>query len=54
MQCGTREAVVAAEKAVPHLCVVDKNQEGYLGSEQSQTQERLHSPGFQHQGNKAL
>ena len=33
MQCGEAEA---AEWAVPHFHVVDKNQEGYLGSERSQ------------------
>ena len=37
-----------AERTVPHLRVVDKNQEGYLGSEQSQPQPKPQSPGFQH------
>ena len=49
----SREAVVAAvERAVPHSCVVDKNQERYFGSKQSQPQARPHSPGFQHQEDK--
>ena len=45
--------VVIAERRVSHSCVVDKNQEGYLGSkgylgsEQSQPQARPHSPEFQ-------
>ena len=42
------------ERAVPHSCVVDKNQEGYLRSERSQPQARPHSPGFQHQKDKSL
>ena len=36
-----------AEWMVPHSHVVDKNWEGYLGSEPSQPQARLHSPSFQ-------
>ena len=32
---------------------VDKNQEGYLGREQSQSQARLHSSGFQHWEDKS-
>ena len=42
-----------AEQVVPHSHVVDKNQEGYLGSEGSQPQARPHSSGFQHQGDKS-
>ena len=55
--CG--EAAVAVKWMVPHSHVVDKNQEkyhgreGYYGSEQSQPQARLHSPGFQHQKDKS-
>ena len=41
------------EQVVPHSHVVDKNWEGYLGSEGSQHQDRPHSPGFQHQADKA-
>ena len=40
--------MAAAEWVVPHSHVVNKNQEGHLGSEQSQSQARPHSPGFQH------
>ena len=40
--------VVVVERVVPHLHVVDKNQEGHPGSECSQPQARPHSPGFQH------
>ena len=47
-----REAVVGVEEAVPHSRVVDKNQEGHLGSERSQPPDRPHSPGFQHQEDK--
>ena len=39
--------------AVPHSHVVDKNQEGYLGSEGSQPENRPPSPGFQHQEDKS-
>ena len=46
------EAVVV-EQQFPHSRVVAKNQEGYLGSEQSQPQARLCSPGFQLQEGKA-
>ena len=46
------EAAAAAEKTVPHSCVVDKNWERYLGSKQSKSQDRLHSSGFQCQENK--
>ena len=46
------EAVVAVEQPVPHSCIVDKNWEGYLGSEGSQPQARPHSTGFQHQDDK--
>ena len=35
------------EWEAPHSCVVDKNQERYLGSKQSQPQARLCSPRFQ-------
>ena len=48
-----REAVVA-ERAVPHSHVVDKNQEGYLGSKSSQPQARAHSPRFQCWKDKSL
>ena len=44
--------VMAVECTVPHSPVVDKNQEGHLGNEQSQSQARLHSPGFQRQKDK--
>ena len=36
-----------AEKAIPYPGVVDKNWEGYLASERSQTKARPHSLGFQ-------
>ena len=39
----------AAEQAVPHSHVVDKNQEGHLRSEGSHPQTRPHGPGFQRQ-----
>ena len=45
--------VVEVEGAVPHSSVVDKNQEGYLGSELSQIQVTLHSPGFQYRKDKS-
>ena len=38
---------------VPHSRVVNKNQDGYLGSEQSQSQGRLHSLGFQYRESKS-
>ena len=41
------------EWAVSHPHVVDKNQEGYLGSEGSQTQTRPPSLGFQLQEDKS-
>ena len=47
------EVVVAEEQMVPHSCVVDKNWGGYLGSQQSQSQARPCSPGFQCWENKA-
>ena len=50
------EAVAVVEQAqavVHHSYIVDKNQEGYLGREQSQPQARPHSPGFQHQEDKS-
>ena len=42
-------AVATAHQAqvVPHSRVVDKNWEGYLGSERSHPQVRVHSIGFQ-------
>ena len=40
-----REAVV--EWAVPHSHVVGENQDGYLEREQSHSQAKPHSPGFQ-------
>ena len=39
-----RGEVVAVEQAVPHSCVVDKNQEGYLGAGKPQAGQ--HSPGL--------
>ena len=45
--------VAAADWVVPHSCVVDKNQEGYLRSKQTQLQTRPLSPGFQHQQHKS-
>ena len=50
VSCGE---VADVEWEVPHSHEVDKNQEGYLGSVQSQPQARPHSPGFQHQEDKA-
>ena len=41
------------EQVVPHSHAVDKNWEGYLGSQQSQLQARLHNLGFQCQEDKA-
>ena len=53
-RCGmVGEAVVVVEQMVPHLHVVDKSQEGYLGCKQSQQQARLHSPGCQHWEDKS-
>ena len=46
--------VAVEEWAVPWSRELDKNWEGYLRSEQSQPQARLHSPGFQHQEDKYL
>ena len=48
------EAVEAKELSwvVLHLRVMDKNQEGYLGSEQSQLQAKPYIPGFQPQEDK--
>ena len=40
-------------QAVPRSHVMDKNQEGYLGSEGFQPQTRPPSPGFQHQNDKS-
>ena len=40
------EVAVAAGQAVRYSRVVDKNQEGYLGSELSQPQSRPQSLGF--------
>ena len=50
-----REVVPAAEAEwmVPHSHVVNKIQEGHLGSKQSQPQAILHSTEFQHQEDKA-
>ena len=48
--CGE---MVAAEWTFPHPCVVNKNQEGYLGSQRSQPKSRLHSPVFQHWEDKS-
>ena len=42
---GVAVIVVEWAQVVPHSHVVDKNQEGYLGSEQSQARE--YNPGFQ-------
>ena len=42
-----------AEWAVPHSYVIDKNQDGYLGNERSQSQARSHNPGSQHRKDKA-
>ena len=44
----------ASEWAVPHSHVIDKNQEGYLESGQSQPQARPHRLGFQCQEDKSL
>ena len=41
------------QRMIPHSCMVDKNQKGYVNSEWSQTQARPHSPGFQHWENKS-
>ena len=38
-------AAAGLAQAVLHSRVVDRDQEGYLGSEQSHPQARLHSPG---------
>ena len=50
-----REVAVAAgqAQAVPHSHEVAKNREGYLGSERSQPQARLYSPGIQHHEDKS-
>ena len=45
-------AAVWHAPAAPQSHVVDKNQEGHLGSQQSQSQARPHSPGFQKQEDK--
>ena len=42
-----------AEQAVPHTCVVVKNQEGYLRSKGSQPCTRPPSPEFQHQEDRS-
>ena len=39
-------------RKVPHPCVVDINQEGYLGSKESQPHTSPHSLGFQCQKDK--
>ena len=41
------EVAAVVEQGVPHSCVVDNNQEGYLRSEKSQPQARPNSPSFQ-------
>ena len=52
-QCGMERQAAKQALAAPHSCVVDKNQEGYLGSEQSQPQARPHSTGFRDQEHKS-
>ena len=48
------EVVAAvAEQVASHSRVVEKNQEGHLGSKCSQLQVRPHSPGFQCQEDKS-
>ena len=42
-----------AEQVVPHLCGMDKNQEGNFRSKGSQPHTRLPSPGFQCQEDKS-
>ena len=42
-----QRVVAVVEWEAPHSRVVDKNWEGYLGSEGSLPQTRLHNPGFQ-------
>ena len=44
---------VAEEWVVPHSCMVDKSQERYLRSEQSQPQARPHSPESQHRDDRS-
>ena len=44
-RCDVAQEVAVPEWMVPRSCVVDKNPDGYLGSEQSQTQARLYGPG---------
>ena len=51
-RCSVTQRGGGSGKEVPHSRVVDKNQEVYLGGEQSQPQARLHSPGFQCQEDK--
>ena len=51
-RCSVVREAVAADWMVPHSHMVDKNQEGYLGSEQSQPQARPHNPEFQCQEDK--
>ena len=48
-----RQVGVAVEWTVPHSRMVDKNWEGYLGSEPSQPQAKSHSPGFHHWEDKS-
>ena len=42
-----------AEQGVQHSLVVDKNQQGHLGSKRSRLKNRPPSPGFQHQEEKS-
>ena len=50
-QTGRRAA--DTEQGGPHPCVVDKNQEGYPRSKESQPLTRPPSPGFQWQEDKS-
>ena len=51
--CHGEVAVVVVGQMVPHSYVVGKNQEGYLGSEQSQPQVKPYSQVFQYQEDKS-
>ena len=48
--CGEVQRQGDTEWVVPHPHVVDKNQEGYLRGEGTETHTRPSSPGFQCQG----
>ena len=51
--CGEAAAVVVWAWEAPYSHMVDKNQEGYLESEQSQPQAKPHRLGLQCQEHKS-